>query len=105
MFYLGLSNCTSIPFAPPFLKLCFKVNQHWKIGERVVKDVTGEVIMDFTHEAIQQAFQWTIEGDIEYNKVDSLAYYQRTSQPTTTIQSWMLEEHNHYSMHLALDSS
>jgi len=95
VFYSRLSNCTSIPFTPPIAKLCFEVDQHWKIGERVLTYVMGKFIMDFTPAAIQQAFQWTAEGDVEYNEVDSLACYQQTSQPATTIQSWMLEEHNH----------
>lgn len=52
VFFSGLSIVTSIPFATPFSELCMEVSQHWKKGERVLRDIKGDVIMDFSLEAI-----------------------------------------------------
>lgn len=60
----------------------------------MLRDIKGDVIMDFSLEAIKKAFQWTREGNFEYNEVESLAHYQGTNRAAVTIRDWMLEEHH-----------
>ena len=86
-FFLGLSNAALIPFAVPFPELCFEVGQLWQKGDRVLKDIKGDAIMDFSPEAIKEAFQWISEGSFEYTEADSLACYRNTKKATITIKS------------------
>ena len=59
---------------------------------RVLKDIKGDVIMNFSPEAIREAFQLVSEGPFEYTEADSLACYRDTKKAATTIKSWLLEE-------------
>lgn len=56
VFFFKLSTCTFIPFIAPFPELCIKVGQHWQKEERVIRDIQGNVIMDFNLEVIKRAF-------------------------------------------------
>lgn len=88
-FFSGLSNAALIPFAAPFLELCFEIGQLWQKGDRVLKDIKGDIIMDFSPKAIKEAFEWGFEGSFEYSEADSLACYRDTNKAANTIKTWL----------------
>lgn len=55
-FFSGLSNAALISFAVPFTELCLEIDQLWWKGDRVLRDVEGDIIMDFSPKAIKKAF-------------------------------------------------
>lgn len=71
MFFSDLATTTCIQLTIHFLELCFEVSQHWKKGERVLKDIKGDV----NPKAVKEAFQWGGEGNYEYSEVTSFAHY------------------------------
>lgn len=75
VFFSGLSNAALIPFAAPFPELCFEISQLWQKGERVLRDVKGDIIMDFNPIAIKTTFQWASKGLFEYTEAESLSCY------------------------------
>lgn len=74
-FFSRLSNAALVPFATPFPELCFEIGQIWQKGDQVLKDIKGDIIMDFNPAAIKKAFQWRSEGSFEYSKADSFSCY------------------------------
>lgn len=71
-----------------------EIGQHWKKGERALRDIKGNIIMDFSLEAIKIIFQWNSEGKFDYIEEKLLVCYEDTNRVATEIKSWMLEKHH-----------
>lgn len=46
--FSGLSNAALIPFVAPFPELCFEIDQLWQKGDKILRDVKGDIITDFS---------------------------------------------------------
>jgi len=67
VFFSRLSTWAFVPFTAPFPEMCMDVGHHWQKGERILRDIKGNIIMDFSPDAIKTTFQWTSEGKFEYS--------------------------------------
>lgn len=87
VFFCGLSNCAFIPFIVLFPQLCLEVSQYWQKWERILRDIKGKIIMDFSPDTIKTTFQWTSKGTFEYAEAESLACYQDTNRVVVAIRN------------------
>lgn len=50
----GLATDTLIPFATPFLELCYKVDRHANFKDRALYDTNGKKILNFSPKGLKR---------------------------------------------------
>jgi len=81
-----------MPFAIPFLDLCYEIAKRCRFDKRVLLDKEGNVIMDFSPNGIEVAFGWKRYED-DYTLANSEEFHDSTAQPKDYIRTWLYEDY------------
>lgn len=80
-----------IPYTVPFLELCLEVTKYCHMKEKILNDIEGTKIIDFTMEGIESAFVWSNEGII-FTMTYSIKFFNSMIKSGNLIKYWLVYE-------------